>query len=190
MNTYLKTFVLLTILTVIILSAVTVYKYQNTSNDPGVIPAESPLAVDIVQQAISATVVADKTLTSGTVVIEVNDFMNDGVTFEDPANPGDYILSSHIGYCLENGFCPDEYSSKYFTIWFDAKDSVFFVQLLEQPIATARREAELYLSNVLNITPKELCGLEYYMSVLKNVDERFAGQHLQFSLCSGSQNLY
>lgn len=187
MNTFYKIFLLFTIVAVVLLSIATVYQFLIVHESVPAEPAVPVFDVDQEQQAI--TMLPDAAFVSGTVSIMVDNFMNNGQTFEDPMNPGNYILSGEIGYCLEDGFCPDGLSAENYSIWFDGTDRVFFIRLLEQPLSTARLDAERFLQNLLNLTPLQLCGLDYYMSVSEDTSMQYAGQHLLFSACAGTQKL-
>jgi|GEM_PF-5863622 len=191
MNIFLKTFLILSAVTIAVLSVITLYQYtanQNTQieNTTQFFPEKNE---DRVQQAITPISEPNNSLLSGTVAINVDNFMNFGMTFEDPVNPNNYILSDNLEYCVVDGSCINNQVSSNFSIRFDATDGVFYVQLLEQPIEEARRTAESFLTKVLQISRPELCELNYYMSVLESVDKQFSGKHLQFTACAGSQRL-
>lgn len=187
MNNSLKFFIIVVGIVVIILSSITGYRlfFSKQSTSPQLAPIDS--SVDTVRQAI--TTVSDQSFESGLTTINTEDFMNSGQTFEDPMNPGNYILSGNVGYCLENGFCPSGFSADNFEIRFNGRDGVFFIRLLEQPVRTARLDAEVFLQDVLKLSAAQLCDLDYYMSVSELISPQFAGVHLKFSTCPGSQRL-
>ena len=187
MNTFYKVFLVFTIVAIFLLSTATIYQWLFVPKSLPAEPVAPALNVDQIQQAI--TMLPDNAFVSGQVSIKVDDFMNEGNTFEDPMNPGNYILSGDIGYCIDDGACPDSVSARTYSIWFDGADSVFFIRLLEQPINTARLDAERFLQRTLNLTAAQLCEINYYMSVSESVSREYAGQHLQFSTCAGSQKL-
>jgi hypothetical protein len=188
MNRFLKIFAVIILTVIAVLSTVTLYRFFSSADEVQIVrPADTTSTIDLVQQAI--TPVSDDTFSSGNIVIHVDDFMNNGKTFEDPMNPGNYILSEDIGYCPDGADCVGDIYASNFTIWFDGTDGVFYVRLLEQPIRTARLDAEQFLQRTLELSPPQLCDLDYYMSVSEYTDARFAGQHLQFSACIGSQTL-
>jgi hypothetical protein len=187
MNTFLKFFLVIAGIIIIFLLVITVSRVLNRDQATPTQPVETNLAVDMVQQAI--TTVPEQTFVSGQTVIRVENFMNNGKTFDDPMNPTNYILSGDLGYCLEDGFCLNNSDSSNYEIWFNGKDGVFYIRLLEQPIRAARLDAEQFLQRTLNLSAMQLCSLDYYMSVSEYTDVRYVGQHLQFSSCVGSQKL-
>lgn len=186
MNSFLKFFIRFTIIAVMILSGVTVYQYMTTTEVPEQRPPVVPMEQkdDLVQQAIIDTSDIRQFVTSGNVKIPLSDFMNAGKTFQDPANPGNYILSGDLGYCLGGDVCLDNSVSDAFTVWFDGRDGVLYVSILAQPMILVRDEVENYLGDTLGLDPEELCDLNYYMGVPAWVDSAYAGQHVLFSQCS------
>jgi len=190
MNWILKTILLILAITVCVLFMVTMHRIFFSAE---VVPlgtqsgAPSTDFTDLTNQTVTA--LPDDTFISGEVQIQIDDFMNNGQTFEDPMNPGNYILMQDIGYCASGSECNTEEYSSNFDLWFDGEDRVFYIRLLQQPIAASRLAAERFLQRTLNLSPRELCDLQYYMSVSEYTDTRFAGQHLQFSTCAGAQSL-
>jgi hypothetical protein len=191
MNTFLKLFVIVAIAIIFVLSAVTVYRFSSGGFDGAAgnqqTPPISKSDLSNFQQELTPGG-RDESIQSGGVTISASSLLNEGQTFEDPQNTGNFVLAGDLHYCVD-GKCFNNSVSDNFSVWFDADDSVFYIQLLKAPIETARHDAERFLINLLNIDPQKLCELNYYMSVLSNVNSEFSGQHLKFSFCSGAQNL-
>ena len=190
MDKFLKIFVIFTVIAVLILSTITVYQFVLKPNDGDLLDnAILDASENSQQQEIVSMSDPEQSFTSGTVKLQVSDLLNEGKTFEDPSNSGNYILHGDLGYCLNSGKCLNNSKVDNFSIWFDARDSVFYISLLAQPVATARLDAESFLLQTFDLTPAELCKISYYMSASSEVDVQASGQHLRFSFCTGAQNI-
>lgn len=118
--------------------------------------------------------------------IVVNDFINNGITIQDMANPGRYLLAGNLGYCLAN---PEECQAgeaRSYNIYFDSEMQSFVMVIIEEPIGEIRHEMEQLLLSTLGITEMQLCSLNYYVGVTSELNEQFAGKNLGFSFCPGA----
>lgn len=137
------------------------------------------------------------TVTEGTRMIvskdgqtlAVRDFHNNGITFEDPANPGSYFLAGETGYCLEDGTCPKAGTDE-FSILFTEADQSFIIALAAEPLGEVRVRAEHYLMNALGATREELCSLNYAVGTTVSVNATYSEfENLGFSFCPGAIRL-
>jgi len=136
----------------------------------------------------SAVPVSDVSFRSGSVMIDMDKIKNNGLTFADPQNPGNYILAQDLGYC-EDGYCYDNKESDSFSMWFDGRDQAFFIVLESQPLELARSDAEDFLQTLLGISNNDMCSISYYMTVSKYLESSHAGERVSFSFCSGARAL-
>ena len=187
MNTFLKIFTIIVIIIVFILSVVTVYRFVLSPDQAPAIEQTDNPAVDFMQQTI--TTLPEQTFVSGGTTISSDKFMNNGLTFEDPNNQGNYILVGDRSNCVSDEQCTEGFYADNYSIWYDATDSVFFIRLTDLPLRKARLDAEFFLKNRLNLSDLQLCNTKYYMSVPEYVSTEFASEHLLFSTCVGSQQL-
>ncbi len=129
---------------------------------------------------------AGLTLTSaGGVAIPVNDFTKDPATVKDAVNPGHYLLgASPSGSALTSTTTAASYSIQYIDT-----DQSFTLELLQEPIASARQEAEQYLMSELGISESQMCQLKYVVSTPWWVNQFYAGKSLGFSFCDGAVKL-
>ena len=119
----------------------------------------------------------------------VKDFLHNKETVPDTVNPGYFYLAGSIGYCLGDGSCPSGYKTNDFSISFHNADGAFTIELLAEPIAAARAEAELFLLDRLGISQAQMCLLNYWVGVPDSVNATFAGKNLGFSFCPGATQL-
>jgi hypothetical protein len=115
--------------------------------------------------------------------LAVRDFTRDGVTVEDPANPGTFYLAGGSGYCDEDGQCPTGFEARNFVITYFEADDSFVVALTEEPLGRARLDAERYLAGALGIPTGSLCSLRHYVSTDAYTSEQYAGTDLGFTSC-------
>ncbi len=121
--------------------------------------------------------------------IATKDFLHDGVTQEDPQNPGTYYLAGAAGYCLKNGTCPGGATSTEYHVVYNATDQAFYISLLKEPLGQARTDAEQFMETALGVPPAELCQLKYFLSTTSYVNPQYAGQNLLFSFCPNATTL-
>lgn len=126
---------------------------------------------------------------SGATTLKVAEFLADGITLQDPMNPGDYILAGDLGYCTDDGLCLDNATSESFMVTFHSADGYFNITLFSNPVSYARRDAERFLQDKLSISRSEMCNLSYNIMVPYWINEQFAGQDLRFSFCSDAVSL-
>jgi hypothetical protein len=115
--------------------------------------------------------------------IDVENFLALPEVTPDTYNAGTYFLG--------NTFTPvlDEGSGSAYVVTFDAETKYFNIIILKKPLSTARMEMETYLKNVLKISEKDMCALNYTVSVPGYVDEAASGADYRFSFCPGSVQL-
>lgn len=118
--------------------------------------------------------------------LTTNDFIHNGTTIEDPANPGNYYLAGSSGYCYPDGTCPMAGTSKLYNIIYDSTAKSFIIGLLDEPLSTARMQAEQYLMQTLGITQAQMCSLHYYIGTTTYVNPKYGGDNLGFSFCPGA----
>ncbi len=111
------------------------------------------------------------------------DFINNGTTFEDAANPGNYYLAGTSEYCQPDGSCPTAGPSENFTILYYGGDSSFIIGIMTEPLGQVREEAEQYLKEILGITNEEMCKLNYTIGSSAYVNQTYGGENLGFSFC-------
>ena len=121
--------------------------------------------------------------------IMVLDFINNGQTVADAQNPGRYYLAGEVGYCLPDGSCPAGAPAEDYNVVYDLKEQFFTISLLDEPIGSARKNAEAFLLKVLGISQTETCNLNYYVGTSIYVNETYAGKNLGFSYCPGATKL-
>lgn len=115
--------------------------------------------------------------TGGT--ISTNNFLADSNTYPDPINPGYYSL----GYPVDQ---PNSTSTPPFLIVYQSATKFFAIVLLQESIGPTRTQVEQYLEQHLGLSEKDLCSLNYTLSVPNLVNEQYAGQNLGFSFCPGA----
>lgn len=118
--------------------------------------------------------------------LAVNNFLANGVTFEDPANDGAYYLAGDLEYCLEDGTCPNTNTPSFSILFFEDGQN-FIVSLNEEPLRESRLAAENYLMNVLGISAQQMCDLTYTLGTTVSVNEMYGSiTNLGFSFCEGA----
>ncbi len=116
--------------------------------------------------------------------IGVRNFLKDTTTVTDPSNEGYYFLGNHYPF---DGSTPTELP--HYIISYIADTQYFNVVLTSEPVGTSRLEAEQYLMQALDITPVQMCALNYMVSVPGYVNETLSDISLGFSFCKGSTPL-
>ena len=125
---------------------------------------------------------------SGKNVTQVADFLQNGITIPDSANPGSYILAGNSSYCLDEP-CSASFKQNSFAIEYTESNHYFSILLLEEPIREARFAAEDFLQAELAVTFEQMCDLNYSLTVPFFVNQHKAGEDLGFSFCEGSVTL-
>lgn len=134
------------------------------------------------------TKMRSQTLATGESIM-VNDFLANGITFEDPANKGSYFLAGKLDYCLEDGTCPDTNTPSFSILYLEVGQS-FSISLNEEPLSESREKAEQYLMTALGISPQEMCSLPYLLGTTVSVNETYGSiTNLKFSFCEGAVRL-
>lgn len=121
--------------------------------------------------------------------ILVNDFIANGVTFEDPANTGSYYLAGKLDYCLEDGTCPDTKTPEFSILYLEDGQNLI-VSLNEEPLRDSRLKAERYLMEALGISRQQMCSLSYTVGTTVSVNEVYGSiTNLGFSFCPDAVQL-
>jgi len=129
------------------------------------------------------------TLRDGSL-LEVRNFIGNGVTIKDPANEGVYYLAGSSGYCYEDGTCPTAGGEAPYSIVFFSEEGSVVIGLTREPLGEARRRAEEYLMETLGIGEEEMCVLNYYIGTTVHVNETYGSMgNLGFSFCPGAVKL-
>lgn len=111
--------------------------------------------------------------------IPISDFIHASGTVADPNNQGQYFLKN-TGQVK---------SAAPYNILYVAADQSFTVALIEEPIGSARLEAEAALEASLGITETQMCNLRYAVLVPASVNTYYSGRNLGFSFCPGAEAL-
>ncbi len=122
---------------------------------------------------------------SGTL-IEVTNFLKEGVTVKDPQNVGYHNLGYHNFATITD---PPATDNPPYTITFISTTQFFNVSIFKEPIGVIRKEAEEYLRSRLGISEEKMCDLKYTVSTPNWVNAVYAGDDLKFSFCPGSTPL-
>lgn len=152
-------------------------------------PAAPPVGAEFPQGGGGGSLVTVPVVTQQGGTMTARDFIHNGTTVEDPANPGSYYLAGETGYCDSQGVCAHGASSKEFSIVYYPEDSSFVVALLAEPLGQARKGAEQFLMNTTGLSSTELCALKYYVGTDSYRSAQFSGTNLGFSFCPGATKL-
>ncbi|MHB8660699.1 MAG: hypothetical protein ACYC75_02030 [Minisyncoccota bacterium] len=115
--------------------------------------------------------------------IQTLDFVNDPATTKDPLNPGYYYLGYHVS---EGTSDPTATNNSPYIITYISATHYFNIALMQEPIGTAREDAQQYLMAHLGITQDQMCRLDYMVSVPWRVNQIYSGENLGFSFCPGA----
>lgn len=152
----------------------------------GTVTVTKPTDGTIAVTAPSSTEAVIRVPLRSRVSITTKDFLHNGETMEDVQNPGNYVLAGDLGYCIANKNCVAGASSTDFLIVYNAKEKVFHISLLTEPLAAARKDAEVFLQSRLGIDTAAMCGLYYYVETPYWVSVLYTAQNLGFSYCPGA----
>jgi len=122
--------------------------------------------------------------TSDGGTISVSNFITDADVVADPVNSGHYYLGNHFPL---DGSTPEHMPP--YVIDYIASSRHFNIGLFSEPIRDARRAAEVYLMQKLDIPQEQMCELQYTVSVPGFVNEAYSSIDLRFSFCPGSTPL-
>lgn len=121
-------------------------------------------------------------LSDGSYVV-AKDFVNNGVTFEDPANEGTYYVAGTLDYCLEDGSCPSTGTTGFAVLYLE-EGQEFLIALTEEPLGEMRVRAEQYLKATLGLSDAEMCALKYSVGTSVSVNRTYGSiSNLKFSFC-------
>ena len=112
----------------------------------------------------------------------VPNFLSGDEVFPDTDNQGYYFIGNTFDSSVAEG-------DPTFVITFESDTSFFNIALLQEPLRTARLDAEAHLQNVLGLTDEEMCSLNYTLSVPGYINEEYSGADLRFSFCQDSVSL-
>lgn len=118
--------------------------------------------------------------------IVVDNFINNGVTEQDPINPSQYYLAGKNALCELERDCYSGAPTDDFDVVYFSDEEAFAIGLTAEPLGEARRSAEQFLMNTLGITEAEMCALNYFLTTDAGVSEQYAGADLGFSFCPGA----
>ena len=121
--------------------------------------------------------------------IETVDFMHNGVTIPDTANPGRYLLAGNLGYCIKDTSKCQAGNTTDFNIFYDSIAKAFTIALLKEPLGQTRLQMEQTLMQTLGIAQQQMCSLNYYVGTISDLNSFYAGKNLGFSFCSGATAL-
>lgn len=121
-------------------------------------------------------------------IVVVNDFIHNGITRPDKANPGEYLLAGTFGYCSSDPQCHAAPATN-FIVGYSSAQQAFHISLTERPIRKARLDMEKFMLHTLGLTEKQLCRLTYFVMTTSYVSPQFGGDDLRFSFCPGATKL-
>ena len=149
-----------------------------------------PVANSIAQTTTTTSIPSPGTTipiaTVGGGIVQTNNFLKNPTTVKDPINSGYYYLGYH-----ENEGVTDSTATNnppYIITYFNATQ-YFNIALLQEPIGTARENAEQFLMVDLGISQNQMCQLNYMVSVPNSVNSQYASRNLGFSFCPGATAL-
>ena len=179
---------------------------SHTVSMPNAIPevsqpsgTNSPLPISQTTVTASNTTTSSSTATSSsqsdaTMVladqngnqVTLRDFLHNGTTIPDTANPGHYLLAGNLGYCpLDPQKCQAAPSND-FSIYYNSGPQSFTIALTAEPIGQSRLDMEQFLLATLGVTQQQLCNLNYFVGVTRYVNAQFTAKNLGFSSCPGA----
>lgn len=103
----------------------------------------------------------------------VNDFIHNGVTVPDTANPNEYLLAK----------------KKNFSVSYNPTYQAFHIGLSDRPIGQARLDMEQFMLRTLGLTKNQLCRLTYFVMTTSYISPKYGGDDLRFSFCPGATKL-
>jgi cytoskeletal protein RodZ len=121
--------------------------------------------------------------TNDTATLQTKDFINNGITIEDPANKGSFFLAGNSGACKPDGTCPTAGTQTDYTIVYYPKNGSFSIGLAAEPLGQVRKEAEQYLQQTLGVSQAQMCSLKYDIGTTIYVSAQYGGKNLGFSFC-------
>ncbi len=111
---------------------------------------------------------------------------------QDPA-AGKYSSSGYyyLGYHTPDSEATDTAATENppYLISYIGSSQYFIIELLEEPLADTRTQAEQYLMVHLGVSQTDMCRLKYMVSVPNSVNPIYAGTNLGFSFCPGAVQL-
>lgn len=153
------------------------------STEPVTLPQGKTTPPSTTTQGSSMTV---PTQTGST--LQTLDFIHNGTTLPDPANPRRYELAGSLPYCTQNMPCAVA-STTDFSIFYDADAGSFSIGLFTEPLGETRRAAKHFLLSALGINETDLCSLNYYVGTTYRVNANFDDRNLGFEGCPGATPL-
>ena len=161
----------------------TVGNFATTSSQTSSTTAGSQVAT-ITTNTPSITI-----LTATNSKITTKDFLHNGTTVQDPANPSSYYIAGSSGACTSQNNCPKAGTNPDYNIIYNKNDGSFIVGIASEPLGTVRLEAEKALQTELGIPMQQMCSLKYLVITTTYVNQQYGGRNLGFSFCPGSVEL-
>ena len=115
------------------------------------------------------------------------DFLHNGVTIADNANPGFYFLSGTLP--CATGQCPAAAPSTEYEVLYNANKQFFNVALTQEPLGKSRTDVEIFLERTLGLSAAQLCSLRYFVTTDSRTNSIYAGKSLGFDGCAGATAL-
>lgn len=198
MNTKLIIVLTLGILTLSIVFGILWYVFsppgtsQTTIGEPVTLPTSGGITVPTQNPSTAtssqvANQISIKSQTGGTIA--VNDFIHNGLTILDKANPGNYLLAGNLGYCFNKPSECQAAPAPNFYVYFYGASQTFVIALIKEPIGQARLDMEQFMAEELGISETQMCSLNYYVGVTRYINDQYAGRNLGFSFCPGATAL-
>lgn len=156
--------------------------WPSTSSPTPIQTTNDPFGFEPPEPAVVATQNTYTLQGKGSATIKTKDFLRNPVTRLDPLNSGSYTL----GPSLSGDYDFTASTSPAFVIDYAANTNFFNVTLLREPLSTARKQAEDFLIQTLNISRTQLCELRATVAVPASVNPEYAGNNLGFMYCKGS----
>lgn len=123
---------------------------------------------------------------TGGSTVQTADFLHNGVTYEDPANAGQYYLAGTSGVCDAQGNCPKAGTATNYNIVYFSSSKTFVIGLADEPLGAIRLEAEQNLMHILGLSSDQMCKLDYTVITSSYVSPTYGGKNLGFSFCPGA----
>ncbi|MES2202858.1 MAG: hypothetical protein V4474_00815 [Patescibacteria group bacterium] len=111
------------------------------------------------------------------------DILKDPQTKEDSNNKGHYFVGNYINPAVNTS------PTVPYVIEYIAATDYFNIALMQEPLGSARMQAEQYLMQHLGITQTEMCHLKYMVTTPAWVSTAYANTSLGFSFCPGATKL-
>ncbi len=152
---------------------------DNQNNSTGLFPSNTSNS-----NTTSNKLLAIKTRSGNTFTVK--DFTEGTAGQQVSETPGDiqFDLTPYPEYV------PGQpYPSHAFDIVFNKLNSEFIVTINSEPLSSSRKQAGLYLKNLLEISDSQLCELNSVVTVGNELSEQFSATNLGFNNCVNAVQL-